>query len=76
MGTYADEDPNAGVGERLVNSVKKIIGLPKDPTATETKNASSGGETAQETADRISNSSGESSNTGAAGQSTDSVNKY
>lgn len=25
MGTYSDEDPNAGVGERLVNAVKKTV---------------------------------------------------
>lgn len=24
MGTYSDEDPNAGVGERVVSSIKKV----------------------------------------------------
>jgi hypothetical protein len=25
MGTYSDEDPNAGVGERLVNAIRKTV---------------------------------------------------
>jgi hypothetical protein len=62
MGTYSDEDPNDGVGQRIVNSVKKIIGIPADPTKADTKNASSNDETAQETADRISNQSTNAAN--------------
>jgi hypothetical protein len=78
MGTYDDENPNASVGERLVSSVKKIVGIAKDPTKAETKNASSGGETPQETADRMSggDDSNSASNTGPSGQSSDSWNKY
>lgn len=32
-GTYSDEDPNAGVGERLVNAIRKTVKGVSDLTA-------------------------------------------
>lgn len=33
MGTYSDESPDAGVGERVANSVKKIVASVANSTA-------------------------------------------
>jgi hypothetical protein len=76
MGTYSDEDPNASIPQKVVNSIKKITGLDKDPSRKEPVNPDTH-RTPQEEADYASgNSSGISSNTGASGQSTDAYNKY
>lgn len=75
MGTYSDEDPNASIGEKLANSIGKIV---KSVTGYEgpapvTANAQ---EEPQVHNTDESNSSTEASNTGPAGQSTDAYNKY
>jgi hypothetical protein len=75
MGTYANEDPNASIGERLVNSVKKIAGLDHDPTKAEAKGPT--GQTPQEAADSMSgDSSSQTSHAGVGAQSTDAANGY
>lgn len=78
MGTYADEDPNASIGDKIINSIKKSVGIAKDPTKKEPRNASSNGETAQETVDRMAGGGDENtaSNAGSRAQSSDAMNKY
>jgi hypothetical protein len=69
-GTYADEDPNASIGEKIANSVKKTVAgvaqLASPRSVAEirprTEQASSDADTA--------------SNAGSQAQSTDSYNKY
>ena len=69
-GTYADESPDAGIGERVANSVRKIaqaIMPHKEPVTMGGNNPAN-----KEAADEA----GVESNTGRSGQSTDAYNKY
>lgn len=69
-GTYADENPDASVGERFVNSIKKTVSdvaqLAAPHSVTDAKAR----------VDAATSDSDTPSNTGPTGQSTDAWNKY
>jgi len=69
MGTYSDESPDASIGERIANSIKKTVAdvaqLAAPHSVTDIKARNDAAEDANT-----------SSNTGPSGQSTDAYNKY
>jgi hypothetical protein len=69
-GTYADEDPNASIADKVINSVKKSVAsvgqLVAPHSVTDTKART----------DEAVSDADTASNAGATSQNTDSWNKY
>lgn len=72
MGTYSDESPDAGIVERATNAISKTVKSARQLMHNEPVTMGGNNPANKEAADEAS----VSSNTGAAGQSTDSYNKY